>query len=89
MLPALAESWAEAAGAGGTHVITFTLRQGVEFHDGTPWNATVAAANFDQVLSQPLRGPDYHGWWGGGERKGAGSRCCWHPGQPPCLDHPA
>jgi parallel beta-helix repeat protein len=32
---------------------TITLRQGVTFHDGTPWNATAAKWNFDRM--------DY--WW--------------------------
>ena len=30
--------------------ITFALRSGVTFHDGTPWNAAAAKVNFDQIM---------------------------------------
>jgi peptide/nickel transport system substrate-binding protein len=43
--PSLAESW--EANADGTSW-TFTLRQGVNFHDGTPFNAAAVCANFDR-----------------------------------------
>jgi len=35
---------------GGTANITFTLREGVTFHDGSAWNATVAKWNIDRVM---------------------------------------
>ena len=61
IVPALAESWTvRPTGTGET--ITFALRRGVTFHDGSPWNATVAVANFDNLLASPLRTPDYHNW---------------------------
>jgi len=34
---------------GGVANITFTLRDGVTFHDGSAWNATVAKFNIDRV----------------------------------------
>jgi nickel transport system substrate-binding protein len=55
--PALAERW-EAAPDG--KLLTFTLRQGVKFSDGEPFNAAVAKANFDQIL----RNPQDHDWLG-------------------------
>src|SRR4051794_30501694 len=42
----LAEKW--DASADGT-AFTFTLRQGVKFHDGTPWNAEALKFNLDHV----------------------------------------
>jgi nickel transport system substrate-binding protein len=36
----------------------------VTFHDGTAWNCAAAKLNFDHVLAKPLRGPDWHGWYG-------------------------
>ncbi|HEV7666275.1 MAG TPA: ABC transporter substrate-binding protein [Chloroflexota bacterium] len=47
--PALAESW-ETSPDGKTW--TFHLRQGVSFHDGTPFDATAVKANFDRWQSQ-------------------------------------
>ncbi|QKJ87184.1 peptide/nickel transport system substrate-binding protein [Paramixta manurensis] len=45
--PALATAWkSDASGK----VWTFTLRQGVKFHDGTPFNADAVVANFDRHL---------------------------------------
>jgi len=44
--PALAESW--AANSDGT-VWTFKLRQGVEFHDGTAFDADAVLFNFDRI----------------------------------------
>lgn len=49
LAPALAESW--KANADSTEW-TFTLRQGVKFHDGTPFNADAVVFNF-QRLSDP------------------------------------
>ena len=43
--PLLAESW-ESSEDGLTH--TFTLKEGVTFHDGTPFNAEAVCANFDR-----------------------------------------
>ncbi len=33
---------------------TFTLRQGISFQDGTPWNADAAKVNFDIMANQDL-----------------------------------
>ena len=55
--PGLAESW-EIAPDG--KLITFQLRQGVTFSDGTPFNAAAAKANFDQVLQNH----EEHEWLG-------------------------
>lgn len=35
---------------GGVKAITFTLREGVKFHDGSDWNATVAKWNIDRMM---------------------------------------
>ncbi|SFP67285.1 peptide/nickel transport system substrate-binding protein [Amycolatopsis arida] len=43
--PGLAEKW-EASNEGRTW--TFTLRQGVKFHDGTPFDAEAVCFNFDR-----------------------------------------
>lgn len=43
--PLLAESW-ESSEDGMTH--TFTLKEDVTFHDGTPFNAEAVCANFDR-----------------------------------------
>jgi peptide/nickel transport system substrate-binding protein len=48
LIPALAESW---TGEPDDTVYTFTLRQGVTFHDGTPFNAEAAKANFDRMAN--------------------------------------
>jgi peptide/nickel transport system substrate-binding protein len=45
VVPALAESW--EANADGTSW-TFKLREGVEFHDGEPFNAEAVCFNFDR-----------------------------------------
>jgi len=36
----------------------------VTFHDGEVWNCAPAKLNFDHVLAEPIRGPDWHGWYG-------------------------
>jgi ABC-type transport system substrate-binding protein len=49
--------------ADGRQKITFTLRQGVKFHDSEEWNAAAAKANFDHVLHPALVTDDFHGWY--------------------------
>lgn len=44
--PGLAERW--ETNADGTEY-TFALRQGVKFHDGTPWNAAAVKFNLDRI----------------------------------------
>ena len=63
ILPSLATSWKIVKLSGGGQNYTFTLRQGVKFHDGATWDCSVAKANFD-VLAKPLTTPDWHGWYG-------------------------
>lgn len=49
VIPDLATKWAvDASGLNWT----FTLRPGVKFHDGTPWNADAAIFNFDRYLNK-------------------------------------
>jgi ABC-type transport system substrate-binding protein len=45
--PGLALSWDTSADG---KVITFKLRQGVQFHDGTPFNAQAVKANLDNLI---------------------------------------
>jgi peptide/nickel transport system substrate-binding protein len=47
--PGLAESW--EVSEDGT-VYTFKLREGVTFHDGTPFNAEAVKFNFDRMLNE-------------------------------------
>lgn len=47
VVPALAESWEISE---DKLVYTFKLREGVFFHDGTPWNAEAAKFNMDRML---------------------------------------
>ncbi|MCB9966067.1 MAG: ABC transporter substrate-binding protein [Geminicoccaceae bacterium] len=47
--PALAESW-EISEDGTTY--TFKLRDGVTFHDGTPFDAAAVKFNFDRMLDE-------------------------------------
>ncbi|GAA1915084.1 ABC transporter substrate-binding protein [Arthrobacter gandavensis] len=56
-VPALAEEWNESDD-GRTY--EFTLRRGVTFHDGTPFNAEAVCANFDRWYNLPAsaRGPE-------------------------------
>ena len=63
ILPALAQSWTVADEGDGQRY-TFQLRPDVTFHDGEEWNCDAAKLNFDHVLAGPLRGPDWHGWYG-------------------------
>jgi peptide/nickel transport system substrate-binding protein len=48
IVPGLASSWAISDDG---LVYTFTLRQGVIFHDGTPFNAQAVAANLDRIIN--------------------------------------
>lgn len=45
LVPSLAESW---TGEPEDTVYTFTLRSGITFHDGTPFNAEAVKINFDR-----------------------------------------
>ncbi|MEZ5865587.1 MAG: ABC transporter substrate-binding protein [Geminicoccaceae bacterium] len=47
--PALAESW-EISDDGTAY--TFKLREGVAFHDGTPFDAAAVKFNFDRMLDE-------------------------------------
>ena len=53
-MPGLAESW-ESSEDGLVH--TFTLRQDVTFHDGTPLNAEAVKFSFDRILDPDLKSP--------------------------------
>jgi ABC-type transport system substrate-binding protein len=54
--PLLATNWTvyprpdEGGHTGGGKAIAFSLRQGIEFHDGSEWNATVAKWNIDRNI---------------------------------------
>ncbi len=54
--PQLAESW-EISKDGKEYV--FNLRQGVEFSDGSSFNAEIVKKNFDTILDHRER----HGWF--------------------------
>jgi peptide/nickel transport system substrate-binding protein len=54
ILPKLATSWVIAPDKTS---ITFTLRQGVKFHDGTPFNAQAAKWNLDLFLTRGTGSP--------------------------------
>jgi peptide/nickel transport system substrate-binding protein len=57
LVPGLAESWEVAA---DKTTWTFHLREGVTFHDGTPFDADAAIFNFDRFVNQdsPLYSPE-------------------------------
>ncbi|KAM3096396.1 nickel ABC transporter substrate-binding protein [Phormidesmis sp. 146-35] len=55
--PALAESWKVSPNG---QQVTFQLRKGVKFSDGTPFDAVAAKANFDQILQNRKE----HDWLG-------------------------
>lgn len=65
ILPALARSWTvqDTPGEDG-QTYTFTLREGVTFHDGEAWNCGAAKTNFDHVFAGELVTPGWHGWYG-------------------------
>jgi len=46
--PCLAKSW--EISEDGT-VYTFYLREGIKFHDGTPFNAEAVAFNFNRIIT--------------------------------------
>jgi peptide/nickel transport system substrate-binding protein len=50
LAPGLATAW-QASDNGKTW--TFTLREGVKFHDGTPFDAAAVCANFDRWFNMP------------------------------------
>ncbi len=56
--PVLATDWSvewrteDADHSGGIKAITFTLRDNVQFHDGSEWNSTVAAWNLNRTIWQ-------------------------------------
>lgn len=54
--PSLASSW-EAQEDGKVWV--FNLRDGVTFHDGTPWNAEAMVANIDRVLDPETKSKQF------------------------------
>ncbi|RKN51191.1 ABC transporter substrate-binding protein [Micromonospora endolithica] len=49
-VPALADRWTEDG-----RTVTFTLREGVTFHDGTPFDAEAAAFNLRRVIDPATR----------------------------------
>ena len=51
LYPGLAKSWAVAPDGLS---VTFQLREGVTFHDGTPFNAEAVAFNFDSIQDPKL-----------------------------------
>ena len=63
IIPSLAESWT-VTNIGAGQKYTFTLRQGVTFHDGEAWNCDAAKINFDHVL----RGHTPVVWYAGRDR---------------------
>ncbi|KAJ8600934.1 hypothetical protein CTAYLR_005057 [Chrysophaeum taylorii] len=60
----LAKTWTTEIRDDGGETFRFSLREGVVFHDGSAFNCTVVELNFDHVFAPPLRGPDWHGWYG-------------------------
>jgi peptide/nickel transport system substrate-binding protein len=58
VVPNLAESW-EVSEDGLTY--TFTLREGIAFHDGTPFNAEAVKAHFDRTID-PASGGRSASW---------------------------
>ena len=62
VVPNLATSWTQEDVPNGGEQITFKLRKGVKFHDGTDFNCTVAKLNFDHILSDIVK--QRHSWMG-------------------------
>src|ERR1043165_4261845 len=50
LIPALATEW--STDEGDRTRWTFKLRQGVKFHDGTPFNADAVVWNFDKLMDR-------------------------------------
>ncbi|HEX3996061.1 MAG TPA: ABC transporter substrate-binding protein [Acetobacteraceae bacterium] len=50
LIPGLATEW--GADPSNRRRWTFKLRQGVKFHDGTPWNADAAMWNLDKLIKK-------------------------------------
>lgn len=65
IMGALASEFKVAPNNIGGDTYTFTLREGVKFHDGQDWNCSVAKLNFDHVLAPALRTVK-HSWYGVG-----------------------
>ena len=61
--PALATKWESEDIDGAGQRFTFTLRQGVKFHDGTAFSCEAVKLNFDHVLSDGAS--QRHNWMGG------------------------
>jgi len=61
IVPVLAESLPEVTNDGTTY--TFTLRQGVTFHDGTPFNADAVKYNYDRWNNLPAELQDFAYYW--------------------------
>merc|ERR1740121_3436357 len=61
--PQLATEWAVSDTGSGGQTYRFTLRTGVQFHDGAPFNCAAVKMNFDHVLHPPLNHNWYHGWY--------------------------
>jgi ABC-type transport system substrate-binding protein len=59
IVPGLAESWQQDASDGKKW--TFKLRQGVKFHDGTPFNADAVIWNLDRSFKQGAKQFDPQG----------------------------
>ena len=60
--PALATNWESEDIEGSGQRFTFTLRQGVKFHDGTDFSCDAVKLNFDHVLSDGAS--QRHSWMG-------------------------
>lgn len=60
--PELAEKW--EPDASGTNW-TFTLREGVKFHDGEPFNADAVCKNFERMFDQNPAGQVAAEYWAG------------------------
>src|SRR5207245_7702323 len=57
IVPMLATSW-QITDGGRTY--TFKLRQGVVFHDGTPFNADAVKFNFERMLDKSFGSPRFN-----------------------------
>ncbi len=76
LVPALATEWSVSDDG---KEWTFKLRQGVKFHDGTPWNAEAAKFNFDRWMytKNPYHIGAFEYWksmWGGYKDQGDGDK---------------